>query len=279
MRLISFILSSLVFVPMFAFAQNNNKLSKELNEISGIEIYQDSIFFAINDGGNEDIIYVLSKNYKLLKRVKIEKFKNVDWEDLTMDNEFLYIADIGNNSNKRKNIKIARIKIQDLLKEDKVIPEIMNISYKQQVQFPPSTDNLYYDAETLISDGNSLFIFTKNRTKPFDGISLVYKFEFLVNQDVCLNNPLQICFGKNSWLIDSFTGGAFHKDVFYLLTYNKILALTFDENRFILINHKTFSFLKQREGICISDNEEIYVANENHKWLGEQKIQKIIWRH
>ena len=81
-------------------------LSDELDEISGLEMLNDSTFVALNDGGHEATLYLLNIRGKIIKKVKIENAKNVDWEDIAVDDKNIYIADVGNNTNKRKDLLI-----------------------------------------------------------------------------------------------------------------------------------------------------------------------------
>ena len=252
-------------------------LSNQLREISGIECYKDTLFFAINDGGNGDFLFVLNKDFKILKKVTITNCKNYDWEDLAIDDEYLYIGDVGNNFNKRKKLKIGRVKIEDLIGLNKVEAEIMYISYSKQRDFPPNSKNLNFDSETLISDGHSLYIFSKNRTVPYSGFAYIYKFTFTPDSSQKLQHQDELLLGKSKWLFDSFTGGTYHKGYFYLLTYNKLLKLEIKESKFSLVDSKGFNFMKQRESLCCTNDGTFYIANEFHKWLGAQKIQKLKW--
>ena len=86
------------------------KLPKAIKENSGIAYFQDNKAWFIEDHGNKDEIYQIDFNGKILKELKIKHAKNNDWEDLAQDpNGNIYIADIGNNNNKRKDLIIYKI--------------------------------------------------------------------------------------------------------------------------------------------------------------------------
>ena len=86
-----------------------------LKEVSGISIDKKSeLFWMINDGGNKERLYGVSTDGKIIEEIKVDA-KNHDWEDLTKDDKGnIYIGDFGNNQNRRKNLKILKIKKTDL---------------------------------------------------------------------------------------------------------------------------------------------------------------------
>lgn len=266
------------FMVVSGCAQKTYQLSDQLKEISGLELYKDSIFFAINDGGNKNVVFILSKKMEILKTVEISDVKNHDWEALALDEKFLYIGDIGNNLNSRKNLQIHRIPISRLLEKTKATPETMEIEYAEQQHFPPLEKSMYFDAEAMISHNGKLWIFTKNRTKPFDGKSLVYSVEFLPGTKKTIKKSFELISGKGGWLLDSFTGAASFNEYVYLLTYTKIIRYKWKSNTLQKIDEKSFPGYAQTEGITLSSKGDIFVANEAHKWLGRQKIQQIQWK-
>ena len=56
-------------------------------------------------------MYYLSKKGEIKYKRKISSAKNKDWEDITRDDKYIYIADMGNNFNNRKDLKIYKIPI------------------------------------------------------------------------------------------------------------------------------------------------------------------------
>ena len=255
-------------------------LSKKLEEISGLECYNDTVFFALNDGGNKNTIFQLDRFFKIQKELELSSVKNHDWEDLTIDKDYLYVADIGNNHNKRKKMLLARIRISDILQNNTSAIETMHIYYKNQNAFPPKEEEMNFDAETLISDGEKLFIFSKNRTKPYDGTTLIYEFTFEVNVTKGLQPSYEFHSGNGTWLFDSFTSGTYQNGYFYLLTYNKVLMLRKQDKtkNFELISSKKFNTIKQREAICIDKKSNVFIANEYHRWFGDQKVEQFQWK-
>ena len=64
------------------------------------------LFWTHNDSGNPAIIYALWENGTVLGQVRLIQAKNIDWEDMASftwkDRHFLLIADVGDNSSRRK---------------------------------------------------------------------------------------------------------------------------------------------------------------------------------
>jgi len=152
------------------------KLPNKLNENSGMVHIGDSTVWLINDSGGADKIYQANFKGELLKEFRVDNAKNKDWEDLAKDEEDnVYIADTGNNSNRRKNLVIYKIPNPETEKGEKIEAEKIELSYPEQKKFPPKKKNLKYDAEALFYREGWLYLVTKNRASPFDGESLIYK--------------------------------------------------------------------------------------------------------
>lgn len=152
------------------------KLPKAIKENSGIVYYGNDKAWFIEDHGNDDVIYQVGFNGDLLKELRVKNAKNNDWEDLTRDEEGnIYIADIGNNNNKRKDLRIYKIPNPETESGDKIDAEVIKFSYPDQKKFPPKKNNLIYDSEAIFYRNNFLYIITKNRSEPFSGKALIYK--------------------------------------------------------------------------------------------------------
>lgn len=153
-----------------------SKLPQQLKESSGIAHFQNEKVWILEDHGNEDVLYQINFDGKLLKELKVKNAKNEDWEDLTTDKSGnLYIADIGNNNNKRKDLVVYKVPNPEIEPGDKIDAEKIEFKYPEQKDFPPKKNNLLFDAEAIFHFKNHLYIVTKNRTVPFDGRTFIYK--------------------------------------------------------------------------------------------------------
>lgn len=236
-------LTVIFFVDFISFSQKikSFKLSKDLQEISGLESVNDTILIAHNDGGNEPFLFVLNDRGKIRKKCLIRNSKNTDWEDITKDDKGnLYIADIGNNANKRKKVRILKVELDSVLNSDEVKAQIYPFSYPDQNEFPPDDSELYYDAESIAFYKDSLWIFTKCRSIPFDGRSKIYAIHPKDLQEGKWEIKGEIYPGIKNWKYDSFTASTVFKDTFYLITYNKLLAVERKTNSFAIVKKGDF---------------------------------------
>tara|TARA_X000000950_G_scaffold198329_1_gene238879 strand:+ start:4197 stop:5105 length:909 start_codon:yes stop_codon:yes gene_type:complete len=131
------------------------RLSKKINETSGLEIV-DGKFLTLNDSGDEPALYTFDKEGKNSSKLLIKGAQNRDWESLASDKEYIYIGDIGNNKGNRKDLKIY------LIDYDFKLIDSINFNYKNQSKFKEKKKNKF-DAEALVSIGDSLMILSKNR--------------------------------------------------------------------------------------------------------------------
>jgi hypothetical protein len=133
-------------------------------EISGLEKFE-SKFIAHNDSGNKPILYKINSQGDIIKIIPLNKLNNIDWEDLSTDKIFIYIADIGNNFGNRKDLKIYKIN-KKTFEVDSI-----GISYKLQSKFKSHYIN-EYDAEAIAIFEENIILFSKNRLKQ---ITEIYK--------------------------------------------------------------------------------------------------------
>jgi hypothetical protein len=266
------------FVSIFLFSKSfraqTYSLSSELKEISGLEVVNDTLLVAHNDGGNSPHLYLLNLQGKEVKKVLVSNAINTDWEDLAADDKYLYVGDFGNNRNNRKDLRIYRVKIEELLKSNEVFADEMRISFANQKSFPPPEKDRNFDSECLIFAHGDLWIFSKNNSVPFNGNANVYRFKFEKDLSVQLPVFTTIYLGNRGYYFDTPTAGDFQHDKFYLLTYNRWMSFQLEGSNFKLLQKKKFSEYNQKEALTIKGNS-LWIANEYNKLLGVQKIKRI----
>ncbi len=156
--------------------QHLTPLPKGLNEVSGMITFSGRSVWVVEDSSNPDKIREVDTLGRILSSFEVSEAKNRDWEALTKDREgHVYIGDIGNNSNKRKKLKIYILPDPRKEKGDKIKAETISFSYPEQREFPPPKAALRFDAEALFHHEGFLYIVTKNRSHPFDGTADVYR--------------------------------------------------------------------------------------------------------
>ncbi|MBO3271128.1 T9SS type A sorting domain-containing protein [Hymenobacter defluvii] len=139
-------------------------LPSEVHETSGL-IYTNQQLWTINDSGNEPVLYRLdAATGAVQQRVRISNFANVDWEDLTADDRYLYIGDFGNNAGNRRDLRVLRVPKAAIgtAPDITVAAEPIAFSYPQQTNFQPPVNQHNFDAEAFFVANDSLHIFTKN---------------------------------------------------------------------------------------------------------------------
>ena len=82
------------------------KLSKKIDETSGLEYFNEGLI-THNDSGDDAKLYLFSQTGELLEEFVVNDAVNNDWEDIAMDESYLYIGDSGNNYGNRKNLNIV----------------------------------------------------------------------------------------------------------------------------------------------------------------------------
>lgn len=136
-----------------------------LKENSGMTEYRD-LLWNINDGGNEAAIYGFgAKDSVVHQKVIIRDAVNTDWEDITQDENHLYIGDFGNNLGDRRDLRIYILNKSDLLPLTDTIPVagIISYSYENQTDFTPAANlTTPWDCEAFVVIGDSVILFTKD---------------------------------------------------------------------------------------------------------------------
>ncbi len=144
------------------------KLPPSLEEASGLYVQQDTCWWH-NDSGGAARIYATNLKGELLDSVTIPGAKNVDWEEMTTDDQGnFYLCDMGNNRNARQDLVIYKWQ-----KGMKVAQQI-KFSYPDQKAFPPPQSQWNFDAEGCFWYGDSLYIFSKNRSGDGNYYSKLY---------------------------------------------------------------------------------------------------------
>lgn len=177
-KFINFTFLSL-FIVLNGFSQQltlETGLDASVNETSGL-LYLNKTLITHNDSGNTNQLFDIDTLTGAVTRtVTISNAKNVDWEDLTHDDTYIYIGDFGNNNGNRTDLKIYRISINDYFNKTSVTADVINFSYSNQTVFKSKPFNTEFDAEALTHYNDNLYIFSKNWR---DDITHIYKLSKL----------------------------------------------------------------------------------------------------
>lgn len=245
-------------------------LDIKLKEVSGIEFDKAGNLWAINDGGNSPQLHQIQDDGKIKKSVTISNARNLDWEDMTQDDfGHFFIGDFGNNDNLRKWLTIYKIENPIDIKGTETEAEIIKFTFPEQVSFPPKASEKNFDLEAFVFYKRHLYLFSKNRTKPFDGDTNLYKIgdhadnyqaSFISNFNTCTTHQ-KLCWitsaalspdrsklilldSERIWLFENWQGDDFFSGDAYKIDLGIVTqkeAVTFaDENTIIFTDEEFY---------------------------------------
>ena len=271
---------------LISCASRTYHLPNQLNEISGIDDAFRSAYFSINDSGDGPFVYIMNEDGgSILHKMFVSGTDNIDWEDLSTDGEFLYIGDIGNNRNQRRDLMVYRVPINyswtfyynggklNHNLPDTVQAEFFVFNYPDQIMFPPEDSQMNFDSEALTYADGKLLILSKDRSKPYKGICKIYEAD-LSNNMLEVKLLEEIHLKGVSWLTGSVTGCDYLNNKLYVLTYKRLYIFERSNGQFELIRKKNLGSLQQWEGICVDSEEQIRIVAEKSR-LGKQKMKII----
>ena len=249
-------------------------LPKIINETSGLEILNNQ-FITHNDSGGEPSLYFFSQNGEIINSITLEEesfweIYNNDWEDITADEDYIYIADTGNNFGNRDNLNIIKVKTTDFSIDSKI-----DISYKDQQTFLPRPKHKY-DAEALFLIEDKIAVLSKDRDNLFTDLYLIDK----------QSNSKQALESKTTYNVNSLiTGGDYNKDMslLALVSYNSKgsqFLILFEDFNLETLAEKKFRKFKipleraQIEAIKIIDDKTFWITSED-EGIGSPYMYKI----
>ncbi len=137
-------------------------LNDVVEESSGL-IKLDERLITFNDSqGLPQLYEINSITGEIERTVTLANANNIDWEDICLDDTYIYVGDFGNNAGSRTDLKIYKLLIEDYLASDTVWVDSVLFHYPEQTDFSSQPYATNFDAEALMSYGDSLYIFTKN---------------------------------------------------------------------------------------------------------------------
>ncbi|QQE10598.1 hypothetical protein JD969_13955 [Planctomycetota bacterium] len=178
-------------VPLVTLDRAGYMQHKQLNEVSGIvrERCKEANWWVLNDSGNDAVVYRIDKEGKIVNRTydlgemvltngsidtqkgyKLNDAKNVDWEDIAIHDDKLYVVDMGNNGNARKDLGVYVV--SGLWNKDEQNKYHWNgkinnvkryqVKYPEQESFPAK--EFEFDCESAFFLNGKFHILTKHRT-------------------------------------------------------------------------------------------------------------------
>lgn len=261
-------------------------MPEELKESSGMVFYPPNRIVHINDGGNRPSLISTDTIGNIIQNYCVPGAENHDWEELCKDNKGnLYIGDFGNNRNAREDLRIYKLPSQKVFDgEDDYLLELIEFQYEDQMRFPPRKKYRNFDTEAMIHIGDSIYLFTKNRTKPFSGYTYCYKIPDLPGYYIA-EKVDSFYSGNGPKEVDWITASTFRENprTLVLLGYNKMwMFYYFKGTKFFSGKHNVlyFNTFTQKEAITFKNDNTLFLSDEKNTrddgLLYELKLPEIL---
>lgn len=271
--IVFFALASFVSLSVYTlYSKKQLSVDPKLKEISGIEFDKKKRLWAINDGGDDPKLYRLGEDGAIEKEILVTNAKNIDWEDMTQ-NKFghFFLGDFGNNKNDRKWLTIYKIENPIDIKTETTEAEIIKFTYPEMDGTPITPNKRNFDLEAFVEYKRHLYLFTKNRTEPFDGITNVYKVgDHAANFDAQLIDSFKTCttLEKLCWI----TSAALSPDRTKLVLLDSTSIWLFENfkgDKFFSgdVSRIDLGIVTQKEAITFYDDNTLIFTDEEFKGL------------
>lgn len=253
------------------------ELAIGIDESSGLALLSTGEFVQINDSGNPPCIFFTDSIGALLELDCPDFLKNKDWEDLAYGSGYLFIGDFGNNNNMRHQKTIHRVVINEDLKVKSA--GSINFSYAEQSSFPPLESDMNYDVEAMFYDRDSLFLFTKNRTKPFTGYTYLYAMP-AVPGTYELARIDSFRMGESGKHQNWVTGADINPsgNIMVLLGYNQLwLFYDFEKGKYFdgKVSALQFDAISQKESICFRGDSTVFISDERNPIIKGGRVYRL----
>lgn len=131
-----------------------------MNESSGLIIESDSVWTHNDDS---DInLYRCSVKDVGYSVFPLTGAKNTEWEDMSSDDIYFYLADVGNNSaGNRTDLRILRVRKEEVLKGIMLFDTIRFVYEDQSISGAQAANTTDFDCEAIAVIGDSIVLFSK----------------------------------------------------------------------------------------------------------------------
>jgi hypothetical protein len=154
-----------------------------IREMSGIVKSKryDDVYWVHNDSGDQPRLFAIDSEGKVIfpgwmdvygelavegkqqwQGHSIRVAANIDWEDIAVDEEFLYVADMGNNGNARRDLGVYVIpELNPRAVGETRALKFLPIRFPDQDNFPG--ERWHYDSEAIFVFEDNLYFISKHR--------------------------------------------------------------------------------------------------------------------
>ena len=133
-----------------------------INESSGLaasrKYSRQKLLITHNDSGGEAKLFYVNLQGFTVAEVSLKNATNIDWEDIAIAGDFIYVGDIGDNLRKRESITIYRLSEPEF-NPNKTGQNLEVVCEKMTLKYPDAP----CDAETLLASANAeIILVSKN---------------------------------------------------------------------------------------------------------------------
>jgi hypothetical protein len=253
-------------------------------ELSGIvksRRYPDT-YWVHNDSGHAPSLFAIRADGTVImpegaqrrsapyRGIRVDGASNRDWEDIAIDGDTLYVADLGNNGNARRDLGIYVIREPNPQEVDRTpLLRRIPVAYPDQESFPPNGFRPF-DCEAVFFLRGKLYVITKERIgaqMPSPTASL-YRLDTQRTEGVNTLTKLQSNVPLGGWV----TAADVSPDgrTLAVLTQMPVQSVWLfgtgvSNDRFLAPmsgRQIVFANVKQAEAICWENNSTLIIANE-----------------
>ncbi len=246
-------------------------LPTSVKEASACEVVKGSdLIWTVEDQHNPANIYGIDHKGKMQVDLKLTNVENVDWEDLTSDDQGnLYVGDFGNNDNDRQDLAIYKVDAKDLKGKEAQASQTVQFYFPEQTEFPPKKKNRIFDVESFFFFNNNFYLVSKNRSAKFDGTTTLYKVANQPGKKVAAEKieDFKTCNNFNGCAVTSAAISPDKKKM-AILTSDKVWVFSdFKGDHFFSGKARQIDLghYSQKEGICFQDNQTLLITDEADK--------------
>ncbi len=253
---------------------NTYPLDILLAETSGLILWNAHLWTQ-NDSGDTNLYELDPSNGSIISSVSLDPLLNVDWEEISQDQDYVYVGDFGNNANgNRTDLKIIRISKASIQAGTPQV-EFINFAYEDQTDFSPQgPNNTDYDCEAFIVTDSAIFLFTKewvsNETRVYRLPKTPGTYMATLEDGLDVNGLITGAVYKSEEGIIALSGYSPTLQPFVFLLYDFTGEDFFGGNKRKLGISLPFH---QVEGIASADGLNYYISNERFDTTGT--IQKL----
>ena len=267
-----------VYDTVFVAPSKTMELSMVVEETSGLILW-DGLLWTHNDNSDTRLYGLDTATAEIAKTHILWKVENYEWEEISQDEDYIYLGDFGNNgSGNREDLHILRVE-KNSLKSGKPAMDTIWFTYSNQTDLSPSAPNQTdFDCEAFVVSSDSIYLFTKQWQSDNTPVYVLSK-----------EPGAYVAQKKTTFAISGLVTGATYleeKGLLVLCGYTGLLQPFL----YLLYDYPGYQFFSgnkrrlnlsfpfhQVEGIATKDGLKYFISNEYfyHQPSGIEILQKL----